>query len=249
MKSPDPSQKPEGMDWDLWIGPAENKGYTPGLHAFDWRGFWNYGTGALGDMGCHILDPSFYALELGAPSEIQATSTHWIPEVSTTQLGRQAASVVYDNVPAPWGNFAPPARRGVVNLDMWLWVNPLLWIPISVTAGIPTPAGYIAVTTTATPKKIMFDPGDGKLGTGPVECDGPGLVWLSQFGDYLPSTCMYKYTHASSMHPSGLFPATFSVQWHITWKSNVGAHGTIGDLTLDSSHQMLIREVQALISR
>jgi hypothetical protein len=39
------------------------------------------------------------------------------------------------------------------------------------------------------------------------------------------------------------------VQWHITWKSNVGAHGTIGDLTLDSSHQMLIREVQALVSR
>ena len=180
---------------------------------------------------------------------VTSTTFHWIPEVSTTQLGRQAASVVYDNVPAPWGNFAPPARRGVVNLDMWLWVNPLLWIPISVTAGVPTPAGYISVTTTATPKKIMFDPGDGKLGTGPVECDGPGLVWLSQFGDYLPSTCMYKYTHASSMHPSGLFPATFSVQWHITWKSNVGAHGTIGDLTLDSSHQMLIREVQALVSR
>jgi hypothetical protein len=75
------------------------------------------------------------------------------------------------------------------------------------------------------------------------------MVWLSQFGDYLPSTCMYKYTRSSSMHPSGLFPATFSVQWHITWKSNIGAHGTIGDLTLDSSHQMLIREVQALVSR
>ena len=39
MQSPDPSQKPEGMDWDLWIGPAKNNGYTPGLHAFDWRGF------------------------------------------------------------------------------------------------------------------------------------------------------------------------------------------------------------------
>ena len=55
---------------------------------------------------------------------VASTTFHWIPEVSTTQLGRQAASVVYDNVPAPWGNFAPPARRGVVNLDMWLWVNP-----------------------------------------------------------------------------------------------------------------------------
>ena len=48
MKKPDPSQKPEGMNWDLWIGPSQNNGYTPGLHAFDWRGFWEYGTGALG---------------------------------------------------------------------------------------------------------------------------------------------------------------------------------------------------------
>ena len=42
-----------------------------------------FGTGSMGDMGCHILDPSFYALDLGAPSEVQATSTHWIPEVSS----------------------------------------------------------------------------------------------------------------------------------------------------------------------
>jgi hypothetical protein len=178
-----------------------------------------------------------------------STTFHWIPEVSNETLSRQAASVMYDNVPAPWGNFAPPARRGVVNIDMWLWVNPAMWIPISVTAGVPTPAGYVYVTTTATPKKIIFDPGDGNLGTGKVECNGPGMMWLSQFGDYLPSTCMYKYTHSSAMHPSGLFPATFSVQWHVTWKSNIGAQGTIGDLTLDSSHQMLIREVQALVNR
>ena len=199
-------------------------------------------TKTIGSVTYRLYD---YSCTVPAAS----TTFHWIPEVSTAELGRQAAAVVYDNVPAPWGNFAPPARRGVVNLDMWLWVSPLLWVPISVTAGVPTPAGYVYVTTTATPKKILFNPGDGKLGTGPVECNGPGMVWMSQFGDYLRSTCMYKYTHASSMHPSGVFPATFSVQWHITWKSNIGAHGTIGDLTLDSSHQMLIREVQGLVSR
>ena len=42
-----------------------------------------FGTGSMGDMGCHILDPAFYALELNAPYEIQATSTHWIPEISS----------------------------------------------------------------------------------------------------------------------------------------------------------------------
>ena len=73
MQQPDPSQKPEGMDWDLWIGPAQNKGYTPGLHAFDWRGFWDYGTGALGDMGCHIMDVPIKALGLFEPFSVEAS--------------------------------------------------------------------------------------------------------------------------------------------------------------------------------
>jgi len=73
MKKPDPSQKPEGMNWDLWIGPAENKGYTPGLHAFDWRGFWDYGTGALGDMGCHIMDAPIKSLGLFEPFSVEAS--------------------------------------------------------------------------------------------------------------------------------------------------------------------------------
>ncbi|NBW92056.1 MAG: hypothetical protein EBR53_06320, partial [Actinobacteria bacterium] len=75
-----------------------------------------------------------------------ATTFHWIPQVSTEQLAQQATSVVYDNIPAPFGNFAPPARRGVVKLGTWFWVNPLMWVPISATAGVPTPAGYISVT-------------------------------------------------------------------------------------------------------
>jgi predicted dehydrogenase len=73
MKKPDPSQKPEGMNWDLWIGPSQNNGYTPGLHAFDWRGFWEYGTGALGDMGCHIMDAPIKALGLFEPYSVEAS--------------------------------------------------------------------------------------------------------------------------------------------------------------------------------
>ena len=73
MKKPDPSQKPEGMNWDLWIGPTKNNGYTPGLHAFDWRGFWEYGTGALGDMGCHIMDAPIKSLGLFEPFSVEAS--------------------------------------------------------------------------------------------------------------------------------------------------------------------------------
>ena len=76
MKKPDPSQKPEGMDWDLWIGPSKNNGYTPGLHAFDWRGFWEYGTGALGDMGCHIMDAPIKSLGLFEPFSVEASTAN-----------------------------------------------------------------------------------------------------------------------------------------------------------------------------
>ena len=83
---------PEGLDWDLWLGPAPYRDYHPDYHPLSWRAWMDFGTGSMGDMGCHILDPSFYALELGAPSEIQATSTHWIPEVSSQTF--PSASIV-----------------------------------------------------------------------------------------------------------------------------------------------------------
>ncbi len=53
VPAPDPSKKPEALDWDLWLGPASFKPYTPNMHPFSWRGWWDYGTGALGDVGCH----------------------------------------------------------------------------------------------------------------------------------------------------------------------------------------------------
>ncbi len=183
------------------------------------------------------------------PARDPATTYHWIPQVSTKQLAQHAASVVYDNLPAMWGNFAPPARRGFVDVGTWIWVNPLLWIPIAVTASIITPAGVISVTTKATPKKLIFDPGDGNLGTGPLTCKNPGLIWMPQFGDRLPSPCMYTYRHSSATQVSGLFESDVAVQWHVTWSTNLGASGTIGELTLHTSHQMNIREVQALVSR
>ena len=82
-KSKDKPPVPEGLDWDLWLGPAQYRDYHPDYHPLSWRAWIDFGTGSMGDMGCHILDPAFYALELGAPSEIQATSTHYIPEIES----------------------------------------------------------------------------------------------------------------------------------------------------------------------
>ncbi|MDT7830331.1 Gfo/Idh/MocA family oxidoreductase [Pricia sp. S334] len=68
MPDPDPSLKPESLDWDLWLGPAEKKPYIPNLHPFNWRGWWDYGTGALGDVGCHLIDIPFRTLNLKYPT-------------------------------------------------------------------------------------------------------------------------------------------------------------------------------------
>ncbi|MBI9070263.1 MAG: Gfo/Idh/MocA family oxidoreductase [Melioribacteraceae bacterium] len=83
---------PEGMAWDLWLGPAPERPYHPDYHPGKWRAWFDFGTGALGDMGCHILDPAFWALDLGSPTTIQATSTHWEPDVASQTFPR--ASIV-----------------------------------------------------------------------------------------------------------------------------------------------------------
>jgi hypothetical protein len=205
-------------------------------------------TGPGNAVTKQIGSTQYRLFDYTCPARDPATTYHWIPQVSTKQLAQHAASVVYDNLPAMWGNFAPPARRGFVDVGTWIWVNPLLWIPVAVTASIITPAGIISVTTKATPKKLIFNPGDGNLGTGPLTCKNPGLIWMSQFGDRMPSPCMYTYRHSSATQVSGLFESDVAVQWHVTWSTNLGASGTIGDLTLHTSHQMNIREVQALVS-
>lgn len=63
---------PKNMDWDLWIGPAPMRPYNSGYAPFKWRGWWDFGTGALGDMGCHIMDMPFWALDLKYPTSVEA---------------------------------------------------------------------------------------------------------------------------------------------------------------------------------
>jgi len=66
---------PSTLDWNVWLGPARFRPYHPAYHPFKWRGFWDFGTGALGDMGAHILDHPFWALKLGHPTTVEASST------------------------------------------------------------------------------------------------------------------------------------------------------------------------------
>jgi predicted dehydrogenase len=80
---------PETLDWDLWLGPAPwrpyNHVYLPG----NWRRWWDFGTGTLGDMGCHIIDPAFWALDLAYPTSVEARPAKFndqtYPQATTVQ--------------------------------------------------------------------------------------------------------------------------------------------------------------------
>ena len=62
---------PKTLDWDVWLGPAPHRPYNPAYVPFKWRGWWDFGTGAIGDMGVHNLDTAFWALELTQPTSVR----------------------------------------------------------------------------------------------------------------------------------------------------------------------------------
>lgn len=64
---------PKELNWDLWLGTAPDTKYIDNLVPFNWRGWWEFGTGALGDMGCHIVGPAFKVLDLGYPKEVNTS--------------------------------------------------------------------------------------------------------------------------------------------------------------------------------
>lgn len=69
---------PPDLDWDLWLGPAPYIDYNPAYLPFNWRGWWSFGTGALGDMACHIMDATFRILPIDYPTDVEcSTTTIW----------------------------------------------------------------------------------------------------------------------------------------------------------------------------
>jgi predicted dehydrogenase len=87
FKSPPAKQPvPAAIDWEQWIGPAPWVDYSPRIAPFAWRGWWNYGTGALGDMACHIMDLGYWSMTPGAPRSVtakQAGATDLSPPINS----------------------------------------------------------------------------------------------------------------------------------------------------------------------
>lgn len=75
-----PHPEPHDVDWDLWIGTAPYRPYQPQYQPFNWRGWWDWGTGALGDMACHTANMAFMACKLGYPTRVEAEMSEYNPE-------------------------------------------------------------------------------------------------------------------------------------------------------------------------
>ena len=115
---------PPWLNWDLWLGPAAERPYHPGYAPFNWRGWWDFGTGALGDIACHAMDAAFWTFDLGTPERVAGESTTLFDETAPL-----ASRIEYDFPAKPgrgpikvvWrdGSFSPPRLPGVGADDQW----------------------------------------------------------------------------------------------------------------------------------
>jgi predicted dehydrogenase len=126
---------PPTLDWNLWLGPAPERPYAPAYAPFRWRGWWDFGVGALGDIAPHAMDAAFWTLDLGFPTRIEAESTKIYPETApkcsriTYEFGpkgkRPGLRVIWRD-----GELSEPRPSGLVSEVQWPFsdVGSQLWI-------------------------------------------------------------------------------------------------------------------------
>ena len=100
LNRPETSERaPKTLNWDLFLGPAKYRNYNPIYTPWNWRGWWDFGTGALGDMACHILHPVFKGLNLGYPTKVQGSSTLLLTDCAPNAQMVKFTFPARDNMP------------------------------------------------------------------------------------------------------------------------------------------------------
>ncbi|RPJ80824.1 MAG: gfo/Idh/MocA family oxidoreductase, partial [Acidobacteria bacterium] len=104
---------PEGLDWDLWLGPAPLRPYHKAYHPFSWRSWIDFGCGALGDMACHVMDAAYSTLKLGYPTSVVASLAYQVIEVPRPDGTVGSRRLEYNDSfpPATVVHYTFPARR------------------------------------------------------------------------------------------------------------------------------------------
>jgi hypothetical protein len=136
---------------------------------------------------------------------------------------------------------SPPSRRGaVVNLPLWLWVDPGTWAPANASATV----GGVTVTTAATPERVVFDMGNGDQ----VTCGGSGTPYdPSRPEAEQHSDCIYAYLTSSASQPDEVFVVTATVEWRVTWTAlGAAGGGDLGVVRRSASQPLRVAEIQSL---
>jgi hypothetical protein len=150
-------------------------------------------------------------------------------------------------LPQPSGDRSPSQSQRFhgypftyVNLWTWFWTTPATWQTRNATAS----AGGVSATVTVTPSALTFDPGDG---SSPVTCAGPGRAWTSADGDSKPTDggCGYRYRSATSAP----LTSTESIHWAVSWRASDGETGTLPALTTSRSGQLMVLQVESVVTR
>lgn len=180
---------------------------------------------------------------------VQVTQTVWItssaPAPSPVVDPRTVALRAEQSLQLPRPTlFSSPTGTTVVNLDTWLWIDPSIWHPYSLTAS----AGPVSATVTARPVGVVWSTGDGQI----LECNGPGQV----FDPSGPSEsgCTHRYVHTSlgQSSPSGAadaasFPVTASLWWTVSWTSvGVTGGGVLPSLITTGSMPLRVEQVESV---
>jgi hypothetical protein len=115
---------PDTLNWDLFVGPAPMRPYNSIYHPWNWRGWWDFGTGALGDMACHIMHPIFKSMKLKYPIKAQGSSTLLLTDCAPNaqmvtltypeRIAPKGSKIKYPEVKVTWydGGLQPPKPAG-----------------------------------------------------------------------------------------------------------------------------------------
>ena len=159
-------------------------------------------------------------------------------------VAEQAERSMVLPVPQPGVN---PSPRAVVNLPEWLWIDPSIWHPVSVTDS----AGGVSATATAVPVSVTWTMGDG----GDLVCDGPGTPYVVQLPAATQTTaCSYTYRASSASQPSpdgdpndAAYEVTATVTWNVTWHA-VGTEGggSLPGLTTSVRFALAVQQIESV---
>ena len=127
VSRPEAKPVPEHVAWDLFLGPAPERPYSPAYHPHNWRGFWDFGTGAMGDMACHTANLTYMALKLGLPTRVSSQSGELNPETYPAW-----ATITYEfpargelpPVKLTWYEGARDGKRNLPPSDLFQGENP-----------------------------------------------------------------------------------------------------------------------------